>query len=108
VGEERYQQALVHRQRIAEGFARVFERVDVLAGPTVAYPAPHEDPPVGTPEGDVEARFTGPYNLAGIPAVSLPCGFTDGKLPVGLQLASASGEDALLLSVAAAYEAFAE
>ena len=108
VGEERYQQALVHRQRITEGFARVFERVDVLAGPTVAYPAPHEDPPVGTPEGDVEARFTGPYNLAGIPAVSLPCGLADGNLPVGLQLASASGNDELLLSVAAAYEAFAE
>lgn len=108
VGEERYQQALVDRQRIAEGFARIFERVDVLVGPTVAYPAPHEDPPVGTPEGDVEARFTGPYNLAGIPAVSLPCGLADGNLPAGLQLASASGKDELLLSVAAAYEAFAE
>lgn len=108
VGEERYQQALVHRQWIAEGFARVFEQVDVLAGPTVAYPAPREDPPVGTPEGDVEARFTGPYNLAGIPAVSLPCGLAEGDLPAGLQLASAFGEDELLLSVAAAYEAFAE
>jgi aspartyl-tRNA(Asn)/glutamyl-tRNA(Gln) amidotransferase subunit A len=108
VGEERYQQALVHQQWIAEGFARVFEQVDVLAGPTVAYPAPREDPPVGTPEGDVEARFTGPYNLAGIPAVSLPCGLAEGDLPAGLQLASAFGEDELLLSVAAAYEAFAE
>ena len=46
-------------RRIAAGFARVFEDVAVLAGPTVAYPAPVEDPPVGTPEGDVEGRYTG-------------------------------------------------
>ena len=70
----------------------------------MAYPAPPEDPPVGTPEGDIEARFTGPYNLAGVPAVSLPCGIAEGTLPAGLQLAAAAGEDDLLLSVAAAYE----
>ena len=75
----------------------------MLAGPTVAYPAPAEDPPVGTPEGDVEARFTGPCNLAGVPAVSVPCGIAEGALPAGLQLAAATGEDELLLSVAAAY-----
>ena len=99
-----YERALADRERVADGFAKIFERVDVLAGPTVAYPAPHEDPPVGTPEGDVEARFTGPYNLAGIPAVSLPCGLAEGTLPAGLQLAAAFGEDELLLSVAAEFE----
>ena len=104
VEPEQYERALADRSRIADGFARVFEQVDVLVGPTVAYPAPHEDPPVGTPEGDVEARFTGPYNLAGIPAVSVPCGLAEGRLPAGLQLAAAVGEDALLLSVASAFE----
>jgi 2-dehydropantoate 2-reductase len=104
IEDERYQQALVDRVRVADGFARAFEHVRILAGPTVAYPAPHEDPPVGTPQGDVEGRFTGPYNLAGIPAVSLPCGLTDGKLPAGLQLAAAAGEDELLLSVSVAFE----
>ena len=58
--------------------ARAFAGVDVLAGPTVAYTAPPEDPPVGTPEGDVEGRFTGPWNLAGVPAVSMPCGIAEG------------------------------
>ena len=76
----------------------------MLAGPTVAYPAPPEDPPFGTPEGELEGRFTGPYNLAGVPAVSVPCGLADGSLPAGLQLAAAVGDDALLLSVARAYE----
>ena len=101
---EAYERALADRRRIADGFARVFERVHVLAGPTVAYPAPHEDPQVGTPEGDIEGRFTGPYSLAGIPAVSLSCGVAEGELPAGLQLAASSGADELLMSVAVEYE----
>jgi 2-dehydropantoate 2-reductase len=104
VDAEAYDQALANQKRVAEGFARVLQQVDVLAGPTVAYPAPHEDPPVGTPQGDVEARFTGPYNLAGIPAVSVPCGIAEESLPAGLQLAAAAGQDALVLSVAAELE----
>jgi 2-dehydropantoate 2-reductase len=104
VDDARYEAALADRQRVADGFARVLAEVDVLAGPTVAYPAPHEDPPVGTPQGDVEARFTGPYNLAGLPAVSAPCGLSERRLPAGLQLAAATGEDALVLSVAAELE----
>ena len=52
----------------------------------------------------LEGRYTAPYNLSGMPAVSLPCGIAEGTLPAGLQLAAAFGEDALLLSVARAYE----
>jgi 2-dehydropantoate 2-reductase len=104
VDDERYAQGLADRQRVAAAFARVFEHVAVLVGPTVAYPAPPEDPPVGTREGDLEARYTGPYNLAGVPAVSVPCGIAEGTLPAGLQLAAGRGEDALLLSVARVYE----
>jgi 2-dehydropantoate 2-reductase len=99
-----YERALVDRQRIIGGFARIFGAVDLLAGPTVAYVAPHEDPPVGTPEGNVEGRFTGPYNLAGLPAVSVPCGRAEGNLPAGLQLAGPVGADALVLSVASEFE----
>ncbi|HEY2778777.1 MAG TPA: amidase family protein [Gaiellaceae bacterium] len=99
-----YRAALADKERITAAFARVFAEVPVLAGPTVAYPAPPEDPPFGTPEGDVEGRFTGPYNVAGVPAISLPCGMADGSLPAGLQLAAANGNDAVLLSVAQAYE----
>jgi Asp-tRNA(Asn)/Glu-tRNA(Gln) amidotransferase A subunit family amidase len=104
VDDEAYRAGLADRERVAAAFAAVFERVDVLAGPTVAYPAPAEDPPVGTPQGDLEGRFTGPYNLVGNPAVSVPCGPVEGKLPAGLQLAAAVGEDELLLSVAQRYE----
>ena len=104
VDDETYRSGLAGRKRVAAGFAAVFDQVDLLAGPTVAYPAPAEDPPVGTPEGDVEGRYTGPYNLAGNPAVSLPCGIAEGNLPAGLQLAAAVGNDELLLSAARLYE----
>jgi aspartyl-tRNA(Asn)/glutamyl-tRNA(Gln) amidotransferase subunit A len=104
IDDDAYRAGIAGRERVAAGFAAVFDRVDLLAGPTVAYPAPREDPPFGTPEGDVEGRYTGPYNLAGNPAVSLPCGIAEGNLPAGLQLAAAFGNDELLLSAARVYE----
>ena len=104
VDDDAYRAGLADRERVAAAFAALFKRVDVLAGPTVAYPAPAEDPPFGTPEGDVEGRYTGPYNLAGNPAVSLPCGLAERNLPAGVQLAAAVGNDELLLSVAKLYE----
>jgi 2-dehydropantoate 2-reductase len=107
VSDDDYRAALADKERITAAFAKLFAEVPVLAGPTVAYEAPPEDPPFGTPEGDVEGRFTGPYNVAGVPAVSLPCGVASGSLPAGLQLAAAAGNDAVLLSVAEAYEEIA-
>ena len=104
VSDDDYRAALADKERITAAFAKVFADVPVLAGPTVAYPAPAEDPPFGTPEGDVEGRFTGPYNITGSPAISLSCGLAEGSLPAGLQLAAAAGNDALLLSVAEVYE----
>jgi len=99
-----YRNGLALKDAVTAAFARVFEDVEVLFGPTVAYEAPPVDPPFGTAEGELEGRYTAPYNLAGIPAVSLPSGIGEGTLPVGVQVAAPFGEDALLLSVAHAYE----
>ena len=102
IDDERYRRGLADMARVAEGFQRVLAVVDVLAGPAVAYPAPAEDPPFGAPEGEVEARFTGPYNLAGLPARVGPLRHRRG-LPAG-RLCSwpqRRGAEALLLSVAA-------
>jgi Asp-tRNA(Asn)/Glu-tRNA(Gln) amidotransferase A subunit family amidase len=104
VTDDEYDAARADKERVTSAFARVFADLPVLAGPTVAYPAPPEDPPFGTPAGDVEGRFTAPYNLIGSPAISLPCGIAEGSLPAGLQLAAAPGDDAVLLSAAEAYE----
>ena len=74
VSEAQYMASLAMQQQIIEGFRRVLlqpgaetgseGKVHVLLGPSVAYPAPLEDPPVGTPEGDVEGRYSSPYNLS--------------------------------------------
>jgi hypothetical protein len=105
VTEAEYRDALLEREHVGAAVAELFAGVDVLAGPTAAYQAPAEDPPVGTPEGNVESRFTGPWNVIRMPVISLPCAMPDGELPAGLQLGAAAGADDLLLSVAAAAEA---
>jgi 2-dehydropantoate 2-reductase len=105
VTEAEYRDALRERDRVVAAVAALFAGVDVVAGPTAAYQAPPEDPPVGTPEGDVESRFTGPWNVIAMPVISLPCAMPDGELPAGLQLGAPAGADELLLSVAAAAEA---
>lgn len=82
---------------------RVFDRVDLLAVPTTPVPAP------GLEEGDLQAtltlvRFTNPFNLVGLPAVSVPCGFTSGGLPIGLQLVGRWFEEGTVLRAAHAYQ----
>src|ERR1700733_995036 len=74
--------------------------VDALAGPPVGYCAPEQDPPFGVGDDNAEGRFTGPYNLTGHPAVSIPVPAPG--LPVGLQLAGRRDGDLALLELAAA------
>ena len=78
--------------------------VDVLVCPTVAGEAPAEDPPVEGQEGLIEGRRTGPFNLTGLPAISVPCGFGPDHLPLGIQFIAAPLAEPLLLRVAHAYE----
>jgi aspartyl-tRNA(Asn)/glutamyl-tRNA(Gln) amidotransferase subunit A len=78
------------------------ERVDVLVGPTMASPARRLDATSSATGALV--RLTGAYNVAGIPAISVPCGFTSGGLPVGLQIAGRRFDEAAVLRVACAYE----
>ncbi len=74
----------------------------MLAGPTVGFCAPEQDPPFGVGDDSGEGRFTGPYNLSGHPAVSIPVPAPG--LPAGLQLAARRGHDLDLLAIAAAAE----
>lgn len=53
---------------------------------------------------DLQDYFTCPMNLAGIPAISIPCGFTKNKLPIGFQLAGPHLSESLLYQVGYAYE----
>ena len=102
VSDTRYAAALARRAELTAAIDASLARVDVLAGPTVGYQAPEQDPPFGAGDDNGESRFTGPYNLTGHPAVSLPV--PAAGLPAGLQLAGRRGADAALLRVAAAAE----
>ncbi len=86
---------------------RLFDQVDILATPATPLPAPRIEESAAS--GAVSAAFhlarlTRPFNLAGVPALSLPCGFTQSGLPIGLQLVSRAWSEATLLRVAHAYE----
>jgi 2-dehydropantoate 2-reductase len=103
VSDERYARAMERRAQLTAAIDASLHGVDALAGPTVGYPAPEQDPPFGVGDDNAEGRFTGPYNLSGHPAVSLPA--PAAGLPVGIQLAGRRGRDRALLAVAAAAEA---
>ena len=94
---EAFHEGTLIRRRMAS----VMEKVDCLVTPTTPAPAHAFDP--GKTRG--VAKFTGAYNLLGYPAVSLPCGFTDDGLPIGLMIAAAPFKESKALQVAQAYEA---
>jgi aspartyl-tRNA(Asn)/glutamyl-tRNA(Gln) amidotransferase subunit A len=102
VSEVRYGLAMERRAQLTAAVRASLDGVDVLAGPTVGYVAPEQDPPFGVGDDHGEGRFTGPYNLTGHPAVSLPV--PTAGLPAGLQLAGHHGRDHDLLRIAAAAE----
>ncbi len=102
VTDEQYALAMDEQSDLTAAIESSLSGVDVLAGPTVGYQAPDEDPPFGLGDDNAEGRFTGPYNLTGHPALSLPS--PAAGLPVGLQLAGRRGADGALLTVAAAVE----
>ena len=87
------------------GLRRAFERVDVVAMPTSPTPAfklgETTDDPLQMYLSDI---FTVGVNLAGLPAVSVPCGFTAGRLPIGLQLIGRRLDEATILRAADALE----
>ena len=97
-----YAAALADRDELLTAVDASLDEADVLAGPTVGYCAPEQDPPFGVGDDAAEGRFTGPYNLTGHPAVSLPVPVP--ALPVGLQLAGRRGSDLALLAIASAAE----
>jgi 2-dehydropantoate 2-reductase len=102
IGEDAYTAAIRQREALTDAIEASLDGVDVLAGPTVGYQAPEQDPPFGVGEDSAEGRFTGPYNLTGHPAISIPV--PAAGLPVGLQLAGRRGQDLALLRVAEAAE----
>ena len=109
-----YIRARAVRCRLNEEIEAAFRSADVLITPTSILPAP----PLGQFEfdhkdkswiiGDLASRLTRPFNTTGHPAISIPCGFTRGGLPIGLQIVGPNFAEGLLLKVADGYERAAE
>ncbi len=103
VTEAEYAGAMAERRRWCAVVQRLFEQVDVLATPTVSVPAPLGGIAM-VKQTLALTRLTAPWSLAGLPALTVPCGFTQDGLPVGLQLVGPAWSEAMLLAVGAAYQ----
>lgn len=99
-----YKKALKVRKLIKDDFARVFKDLDLILSPT----SPSTAFKLGEKTGDVLSMYlsdiyTVPVNIAGLPAISVPCGFSN-NLPVGLQLIGNYYREDLLFKAAYSYE----
>jgi Asp-tRNA(Asn)/Glu-tRNA(Gln) amidotransferase A subunit family amidase len=102
---ERRSELEMARRAIRELFANV----DLLVTPTMPIPAPaiaelRQNPEALRPAELKLLRNTRPFNVWGLPAVSVPCGFTQAGLPIGLQIAGPPWREDLVLRLAYAYE----
>jgi aspartyl-tRNA(Asn)/glutamyl-tRNA(Gln) amidotransferase subunit A len=93
------------RRLIAQDFARAFERCDLILGPT----APSVAFDLGAKSGDpvqmyLSDIYTTPVNLAGLPGLSIPCGFGDNGRPIGLQMVGNYFQEARMLNAAHQYQ----
>jgi|HubBroStandDraft_6_1064221.scaffolds.fasta_scaffold16206_2 aspartyl-tRNA(Asn)/glutamyl-tRNA(Gln) amidotransferase subunit A len=102
----RSRRALDEQRRRARDF---FTKVDLLITPTMPTPAPaiadlKKDPEALRPAELKLLRNTRPFNVWGLPAISVPCGFTKAGLPIGVQIAGPHWREDLVLRLAHAYE----
>lgn len=100
-----YRKALALKQEIIKEYGEVFEQADVIltpTAPTVAYPIGAQDnDPVKMYTADI---CTVTVNIAGLPAVSVPCGSDHDGMPIGMSLVGKRFDEATLLRLADAYE----
>jgi aspartyl-tRNA(Asn)/glutamyl-tRNA(Gln) amidotransferase subunit A len=100
-----YANAMRIRETWRQTLARLFETVDIIASPTTPAPAPPIDDGKNLLAATRDAsRNTYAGGLSGVPGLSLPCGFTRDRLPVGLQLEAAWWQEPLLLRAGVAYQ----
>ncbi len=99
-----YEKAQRVRQMLVNDFAEAFKKCDLIATPTAPTPAykigEKSNDPLAMYLGDI---YTVTINLAGVPAISIPCGQSGAGLPIGLQLIGNHFDEARLLNAAHAY-----
>ncbi|MGH7333271.1 MAG: amidase [Candidatus Rokuibacteriota bacterium] len=98
-----YMQAQRLRARLCRDMATVLTTVDVVVTPTTPGPAPSFET-VLTPDFPFARSNMAPFNMTGLPALAIPCGFTTSGLPLSLQIAGRAFDEATVLRVGHAYE----
>ena len=99
-----YLKALKVRTLIQQDFTRAFEQVDVIMTPTAPTPAYRIGEMTSPLQMYLQDISTVPLNLAGLPGISVPCGFTAAGLPIGLQIIGRPLAEETILRAAFAYE----
>jgi aspartyl-tRNA(Asn)/glutamyl-tRNA(Gln) amidotransferase subunit A len=105
-----YLAALDARKRVRADFCAAFERVDAILAPATPIAAPligENVVKIGSTEETIRSaliRTNRPANLTGLPALSMPCGFTKGGLPIGLQLIGRQWDEEDLVAIARLFE----
>jgi len=99
-----YIQARRAQTLLRHQFLAFFDQYDVLLTPTTPVAAPPIKGPDAVEQAALLTRFTAPFNLTGLPAISIPCGYTDENLPIGLQIVARSWQETKILRAAYAYE----
>jgi aspartyl-tRNA(Asn)/glutamyl-tRNA(Gln) amidotransferase subunit A len=107
-----YAQARRQVDEVRREITKVFATVDLLITPTMPGPAPlivPRQPPANAgrgaaPGGGGGPRNTAPFDIYGLPTISVPCGFTASGLPIGLQISGAHFAESTVLALAHAYE----
>jgi Asp-tRNA(Asn)/Glu-tRNA(Gln) amidotransferase A subunit family amidase len=106
---EQLAQARKGLEQARREIAGVFGAVDLLVTPTTPIPAPDlaelkQNLDLLRPRELLLLRNTRPFNVWGLPAISIPCGFTASNLPIGLQIAGRPWDESAVLQAAEAYE----
>ena len=109
ITEAQREQAWRELQKTRGDARNMFHHMDVLITPTTPIPAPNlqelqEHPDLLRPRELTLLRNTRPINVWGLPAISLPCGFTQAGLPIGMQIIAAPLQETKILQLAHAYE----
>jgi aspartyl-tRNA(Asn)/glutamyl-tRNA(Gln) amidotransferase subunit A len=101
-----YIQAQRIRSRCRAELAEAFGKVECLALPNQAGPAPRlkDVGPIDTLFKHVQPEYHGPFNLTGVPTLSVPCGFSDDNLPISLQIVGRPFDEATVLRAGYAYQ----
>ena len=99
-----YARARRTRDELRRAYADALAAWDAIVLPTTPTTAPLRAGQDAVAAAAVLTAYTSPFNLVGLPTISVPCGFDDGGLPIGLQLVARPWAEARLLRVARAYE----